>query len=119
MDIIIKFFVMSSVCFLLTACNEPTLNTTNSDSIRESITLMKKQLTDRERNQLDADIHDINRLEVLKLIRAGAPKMVAAMSTSGITNEKINGLTAKEIHEISIVAVKDGNQIIKELDNRQ
>ncbi|WP_223525267.1 DUF6694 family lipoprotein [Pseudomonas sp. A-B-26] len=119
MDNIIKFFVISIACVLLTACNEPTLNTTNNDTIKESITLMKKQLSDRERNQLDADIHDINRLEVLKLIRAGTPKMVAAMSTSRLTNERINGLTAKEIHEMSIVAVKDGNQIIAELDSRQ
>lgn len=112
---IFKLFLISSACFLLIACNEKKLNTTNSDTIKESMTLMKKEMTPSEQRRLDADVHNITRFEMLNLLSSGASKMNAMIQSYSLSMATINGLTAQEIHENGERALVAGNVIAEQL----
>lgn len=112
---IFKLCLIVSACFLLIACNEKKLNTTNSDTIEESMTLMKKEMTPTEQRQLDTSIHNITRFETLSLMSAGSSRMNAWIQAYPVSMASINGLTSKEILEKGARAVVAGNVIAEQL----
>ncbi|WP_455233499.1 DUF6694 family lipoprotein [Geopseudomonas aromaticivorans] len=114
MKAILKTAAAVALCSLLAACDsDPTLNTTNSDTLRDSRKAMMYELTDAERGQVYRALDRLEKHEVAKQLQAGKRNFDALILAEESLKKRIHGMSAEELIEEGEEAEEDRIEIIE------